>query len=127
MNSSKDSITQLFGYACGITGSPQPFTVKTIRYVNNVDSVKIRNLATSDNPQEKIHGLLGLYLLGQNGFILSTIDKELIKAAKVDSIEVEVCEGCYFGLRRSFKYLLDKKNLKSFYNWYKLAGWKNLK
>ena len=122
-----DSLTHMFGYACGIGGSPMPFMLTTIKLVNSYDSIEIRKLAYSDNPQERIHGILALYFLKRNGSILTKSDKEIFEVSKKSDVSVNVCEGCAFGRKRTFRYLLSNKNLKAYYDWYDKSGWKNFR
>lgn len=117
----------MFGYACGIGGSPQPYLLKTIRLVNNYDSITLRKYAASNNSQEKIHGLVGLYFLKENGVKLSDEDKTSIKMAQKSDEIIILCEGCFFGRQQKLKELITQKMLRRYYDWYTKTGWTTYK
>ena len=53
--------------------------------------------------------------------------EEIFEVSKKSDVSVNVCEGCAFGRKRTFRYLLSNKNLKAYYDWYDKSGWKNFR
>lgn len=126
-DSSSDSTGGIFGLACSIDGAPEKTMLKTILLVNHSNKTQLLNWISSDNPQDKIHGYIGLYFMTRNGFRLSDAEKEQMK--KVENLEsyVEYCEGCDSGMKEKINLLLTKKRLKGYYSWYTHFGWTGMK
>jgi hypothetical protein len=115
-----------FGVGCGVRGSPQPSIVKTCELVNKNDKEKLKQWCTSLSPQDRIHGVIGLYFLKSNGIALTSDEESLIKLNQNSDTLVEFCQGCTEGPFDTMKSLINSKALKYYYNWYKAYGYSRL-
>src|SRR5215471_18759666 len=79
---SNDSTYGSFGIACGIGGEPEKSTVLMISLVNRNEKAKLLTLLESENPQNKIHGYVGLFFYEKNGHSLSHEEKKKMKEAQ---------------------------------------------
>ena len=120
---SPDSACGRFGIACGIAGSPEKSTITMISLVNNNDKTQLLNWLVSNNPQNKIHGLVGLYFIEKNGQKLSQEEKDKMKEAQNSHDIVDCCMGCAFGLKKDIVDLTTRRMLHMYYHWYLKCGW----
>ena len=118
-----DSLNMMFGYACGIGGSPLPYMLRTVKLVNNSEKEKLYAMLVSENPQDQIYGYVGLYFYKSNGNKLSKNETQQMKTVQQSEQIVTYCRGCFFGLEAPLKDLLRKKRLKSYYRWYVFTGY----
>jgi hypothetical protein len=121
-----DSACGTFGYACGIDGTPPASMIKTLMLVNHNDKAKLVSWSQSDNAQNRIYGLVGLYFLKRNGITFSKEEDVVIQNNRNSEILVNYCQGCAFGRTGMLKNLLTNKKLKSYYNWYSMSRYKSL-
>lgn len=118
----KDSLNVMFGHACGIGGSALPYMLRTVKLVNNSDKSKLLAMLVSANPQDKIHGYVGLYFFKRNGNKLDDSVLQQMKRVKKSDEIVTYCRSCFYGLHAAMKELLKRKRLQTYYNWYKFTG-----
>src|SRR6516225_5693592 len=97
--SKTDSVCGIFGIACGYSATPEESTMKMIRLVNQNDKAQLLNWMNSNNPQNKIHGFVGLYFMKRNGYSLSKDEKGQVDAAKRSNPVIDYCSGCISGTR----------------------------
>jgi hypothetical protein len=126
-DSSSDSTCGVFGIACSIDGAPEKSMLKTILLANHSNKTQLLKWISSDDPQDQIHGYIGLYLMMRNSFHLSNAEKKQMKKVENSEIYVEYCSGCDYGKKEKINVLLAKKRLKGFYSWYKNFGWSGMK
>lgn len=115
-----------FGIGCGVRGIPQPSIVKTCEMVNRNRKEELKLWCVSLSPQDRIHGVIGLYFLKLNGVTLTSDEEALIKLNQNSEVLVEFCQGCTEGPFDTMKSLINPKALKYYYNWYKTYGYSRL-
>jgi hypothetical protein len=116
-----------FGIACGMVGLPQLSIMQTVYLVNKLDSVKLFTWLNSDNPQNQIHGYIGLYFMKRNGIALTEKQSRLMKKIEQSESRVNCCNGCIIGLKEKMSTLLNKKALTSYYKWYLRKDYEGIK
>ncbi|HEX7844555.1 MAG TPA: hypothetical protein VF476_02075 [Chitinophagaceae bacterium] len=100
--------------------------LQTVVYVNNSENTKLLQWLISSNPQNKVHGYVGLYFMKKNGYKLSKIEEDEMKKLEKAEDTIDHCLGCIFGLTSSIKSLITKKNLAYYYKWYSRFGYKTM-
>ena len=113
-----------FGIACSIDGAPEESMIQTIYLANNLKRDSLLNWLKSSDPQNQIHGYIGLYFISQNGYHLSPEEKGLMKKIEQSEALVDYCEGCTILPKEKMVVLLSRKRLSGYYSWYSNFGWK---
>ena len=95
--------------------------------MNNSDKAELLKWLRSKNPQTKIHGIIGIYLLERNGVAFSEAEKNILKEAETSNKKVDYCSGCEFGQKAPISKLITKEWLNSYYQSYEIFRYGNLK
>ena len=117
-NQRSDSSCGTLGFACGIVGSTTESTLKMIQCANRKDKAMLLHWLNSSNPQDKVHGYVGLYFMERDGNKLTRKEKRIMKHTRDLNLYVSYCEGCDIGNKEKLNILLSKEKLAEFYRYY---------
>ncbi|KOY87685.1 hypothetical protein AD998_17500 [bacterium 336/3] len=116
-------IVYTYGTLCGIGGTPPE---KCQMMLTLVEENKYNELATwlhSINPEIATYGYIGLDFLKRKGKEISLPELKRMTELSKSQIQLNTCQGCYFGVTEKISDILKEKNLNTIYKSFLQADW----
>lgn len=83
-----------YGSACGYGGEPTEAFAAMTSFISHRDTVSLRKWLQGYDYEKKALGAMGLLILRQKGFTLTTNDKLIIDHVRKLSLPINACGGC---------------------------------
>ena len=113
----------VFGSFCGAGGSPPMLCNQMLEMVREGNYHQLAYWLKSKNPEISAYGYFGLAFLKLKGQPIQEAEKTRMQYLKQLDIELNICEGCFFGIHKPMKILLADKEVLAYFNMFKEFGW----
>ena len=112
-----------YGTFCGIVGTPPDKCKEMLNLVKENNYKKLAEWLKSINPELATYGYIGLNFLERKGIKLQPMELKRMKELGKLNIQLNTCQGCFFGVTEKMSNVLSKNNLTQIYNQFKQSGW----
>ena len=116
-------IVYTYGTFCGIGGSPPDKCQMMLTLVRENKYNELAMWLYSMNPEIATYGYIGLAFLKRNGKDISLPELKRMSELSTSQIQLNTCQGCYFGVTEKISDVLKEKNLKTIYKSFQQTGW----
>jgi hypothetical protein len=112
-----------YGIFCGIVGTPPDKCQSMLDLVNANNYDQLASWLKSINPEIATYGYIGLEFLKKKG--IKVENKEFQRMTKLSESEIQLntCQGCFFGVTEKIKDVLKSKNINQIYRSFQQSGW----
>ena len=117
-------IVYTYGTFCGIGGTPPDRCQMMLKLVRENKYDELALWLYSINPEIATYGYIGLDFLKRNGKDILLPELKRMNELSKSQIQLNTCQGCYFGVTEKISAVLKEKNLKTIYKSFKQTGWK---
>lgn len=112
-----------YGTFCGVGGTPPDKCQEMLSLVRENNYQQLANWLRSINPEIATYGYIGIDFLNQKGMDILPTETEKMEQLRKSEIQLNTCQGCYFGVTEKISDVLTKKNLKQIYRSFEQNGW----
>lgn len=116
-------IVYTYGTFCGISGAPPDKCQMMLTLVRENKYNELAKWLYSLNPEIATYGYIGLDFLKRNGKDILLPELKRMNELSKSQIQLNTCQGCYFGITEKISDVLKEKNLKSIYKSFQQSGW----
>lgn len=116
-------IVYTYGTFCGIGGTPPDKCQMMLTLVRESKYDELAKWLYSINPEIATYGYIGLAFLKRNGKDISLPELKRMSELSTSQIQLNTCQGCYFGVTEKISDVLKEKNLKTIYKSFQQTGW----
>lgn len=113
----------VYGTFCGVGGTPPDKCQEMLSLVGENNYEQLSNWLKSDNPEIATYGYIGIDFLNQKRMDILPTEAEKMEQLRKSEIQLNTCQGCYFGVTEKISDVLTKKNLKQIYRSFEQSGW----
>lgn len=112
-----------YGTFCGIGGTPPDKCQEMLGLVRESNYKELSNWLQSINPEIATYGYIGIDFLNRKGIEILPTEFGKMEQLRISEIQLNTCQGCYFGVTEKISEVLTKKNLKQTYRGFEQSGW----
>ena len=112
-----------YGTFCGIGGTPPDKCQEMLGLVRENNYQKLSDWLQSINPEIATYGFIGLDFLNRKGMEILPTELGKMEQLRESEIQLNTCQGCYFGVTEKICDVLTKKNLKRTFQAFEQSGW----
>jgi hypothetical protein len=112
-----------YGTFCGIGGTPPDKCQEMLGLVREKDYKELSNWLQSINPEIATYGFIGIDFLNRKGIEVLPTELGKMELLRKSEIQINTCQGCYFGVTEKISEVLTKNNLKQTYRGFEQSGW----
>jgi hypothetical protein len=112
-----------YGTFCGIGGTPPDKCQEMLGLVREKDYKELSNWLQSINPEIATYGFIGIDFLNRKGIEVLPTELGKMELLRKSEIQLNTCQGCYFGVTEKISEVLTKNNLKQTYRGFEQSGW----
>ncbi len=116
-------IVYTYGTFCGIIGTPPDRCQMMLNLVRENKYDELALWLYSINPEIATYGYIGLDFLKRNGKDISLPELKRMNELSKSQIQLNTCQGCYFGVTEKISDVLKERNLKTIYKSFQQTGW----
>ncbi|GEM_PF-1533246 len=116
-------IVYTYGTFCGIMGAPPDKCQMMLTLVREKNYNELAKWLYSINPEISTYGYIGLDFLKRKGKDISLTELKRMNELSKSQIQLNTCQGCYFGVTEKINDVLNEKNLKTIYKSFQQTGW----
>jgi hypothetical protein len=121
--SDTDFDVYIYGTFCSFAGSPPKKCEEMLNLVNENNYNQLAQWLKSINPELATYGYVGLYFLEQKGVELLPAELKRMEELEKLNIQINICEGCIFGITEKTSKILNKNELRQNYLSFEQYGW----
>ena len=112
-----------YGTFCGFGGTPPDKCQEMLGLVRENNYKELSNWLQSINPEIATYGYIGIDFLNRKGIEILQTELGKMEQLRKSEIQLNTCQGCYFGVTEKISEVLTKKNLKQTYRGFEQSGW----
>lgn len=112
-----------YGTFCGIGGTPPEKCQEMLGLVRESNYKELSNWLQSINPEIATYGYIGIDFLNKKGIEILPTEFGKMEQLRISEIQLNTCQGCYFGVTEKISEVLTKKNLKQTHRGFEQSGW----
>jgi len=113
----------VYGTFCSVGGLPPKKCKEMLNFVNEKNYNQLAKWVKSINPELATYGYAGLYFLKRQGVKLRPAELKRMKELEISDIQLNICDGCFFGVAKKISEMVNKNNLKQNYLHFKQYRW----
>lgn len=112
-----------YGTFCGFGGTPPDKCQEMLGLVRESNYKELSIWLQSINPEIATYGYIGIDFLNRKGIEILPTEFGKMEKLRISEIQLNTCQGCYFGVTEKISEVLTKKNLKQTYRGFEQSGW----